>query len=378
MPFGIYVHYPYCSQICPYCDFSIERSNHQRHHSYTSALIEEFDRRMPDFVGFGDISSLYFGGGTPSLWPVEQLSRFVSHLTNRFPSLTQAEVTLEVNPEDVSPDYFIALQDMGVNRISIGVQSFDDSVLERLGRVHRENDILACIDTLRRTGFDNWSVDLVHGLDGQSMISSLIDVQRVVELGAPHVSIYQITVEQGTAFGGRTQQGEQLVTGEGNLIAIYKAITAKLVDLGLENYEISNAAKPGHQSQHNLGYWLGRPYMGLGAGAHGFYPSQNEAIRYANLSGAEPYLAALRNSGAAEGIEQIRERLGEGALAEDLLLTGLRLKDGLMPNQYMRQQFTEQVDRLCAEGLMSQDFDRWFATERGRLILDHVIHQILV
>ena len=378
MPFGIYVHYPYCSQICPYCDFSIERANSERYLSYTSALIEEFERRVSDFGGFGDINSVYFGGGTPSIWPAAELSVFVAHLRSRFPSITEAEVTIEVNPEDVSLDYFLALQDMGVNRISIGVQSLDDRVLERLGRVHRENDVLVCIDMLRRTGFQNWTVDLVHGLAGQSMISSLLDVKRVVDLGAPHVSIYQITVESGTAFDSRTQRGEQLVAGEGDLIAIYKAITSKLIDSGFEHYEISNAAKPGHESQHNLGYWLGLPYMGLGAGAHGFYPLQNEAVRYANISGAESYVAALQISESCEGIEHFRERLSEGEFAEDLLLTGLRLKDGLTPNRYMRQKFTEQVDRLCVEGLMSKDRDRWSVTQRGRLILDHVIHRILL
>lgn len=377
MTFGLYVHYPYCQSICPYCDFSVEANRTPQNEAYTRALSREMRLRAERFVDFGELTTIYIGGGTPSLWPTDLLERWLKDIKNYFTVSADAEVTLELNPEDVSLDTLKAIRGVGVNRLSIGAQSLDDDVLRRLGRAHRCDDVIRCIEWTQTAGFTNWNVDLMHGLVGQSLVGVLLDVRRTLDLGTPHLSTYQLTVEPGTRFGQRESRGETLNVDEGLLVAMYQGIVNLNEASGRIQYEVSTAAEPGFESQHNLGYWMGRPYLALGAGAHGFYPKPEGAHRYANHAGARDYIHAVGKATSWGGLPTEMTLETPRECIEEQLMTGLRLRRGIEPTGEMKRLYGLEVKALVKEQLMCSEGERWRASAKGRLLLDFVIERIL-
>jgi oxygen-independent coproporphyrinogen III oxidase len=377
MTFGLYVHYPYCQRVCPYCDFCVASNRAPQNEAYTEALSREMQVRAGRFADFGELTTVYIGGGTPSLWPVDLLERWLNKVRTHFQLSKDVEVTLELNPEDANLDHLKAIRDMGVNRLSIGAQSLDDDVLRRLGRSHRKNDVIRCVELVRTAGFTNWNVDLIHGLVGQSLASVLLDVRRILDLDTPHLSTYQLTVEPGTPFGQREERGETLNVDEGLLVAMYQAIINLNETNGRIQYEISNAASPGFESRHNLGYWMGRPYLALGTGAHGFCPKVEGAERYANHAGVRNYITSV--SRANDWLDLPCEMTQQTAdeCIEDQLMTGLRLQCGIEPTRKMEDCYGQTVQILVNEGLMTAEAGRWSASKKGRMVLDFVIERIL-
>lgn len=372
--FGVYVHYPYCARHCPYCDFNVAVARQIPHADYRDAVLAELAARAPDFDGRRPAISLYFGGGTPGMWPAAHIGAVIDAVDARFGLASEAEITVECNPEDVDRATMTALRARGVNRISLGVQSFDDALLTFLGRLHTGDDARHAVDTVRAAGIEGLSIDLMHGAADQTMDGLLADVEAACALAPPHVSTYQLTVEPRTAFGARAARGESLLVDEERLLTMYRAVRSTLAAHGIEPYEISNAARPGREAVHNNLYWTGGEYLALGAGAHGFRRVGDGAERWQNTRHPKRYMrSALAGSPGDEG----RETLDAEEVLEDRVMCGLRLDRGLTVDDVLRQRFGAAARRLAGAGLLEGLPTRWRATERGRVILDRVVLELI-
>lgn len=374
MAFGVYVHYPWCARHCPYCDFTVAVSRVVPHAEYRAAVIAELAARADDFAGRPPAVSLYFGGGTPGMWPAGHIGAVIEAVDARLGLAAGAEITVECNPEDVTVEMARALRAAGANRISLGVQSFDDALLRRLGRAHTGDGARAAVDALRRAGLEDVNVDLMHGERAQSLAAALADVQAAVALAPTHVSTYQLTIEEKTAFGARARRGEALLVDDGRLLAMYGAIRAALRDGGIEPYEISNAARPGREAVHNTLYWTDGEYLGLGAGAHGFVHRGAGGARWENARHAGRYMRAALDDAPAEAS---REAISPDDRLDDRVMCGLRLDRGLPVDAALEARFGATARRLAGEGLLTGLPDRWRVTERGRAILDRVVLELL-
>lgn len=371
---GVYVHYPYCARHCPYCDFNVAVTRAIPHDAYRDAVIAELAVRARDYPGRAPAVSLYFGGGTPGLWPAGHIGAVVEAVDRRLGLAAGAEVTVECNPEDVTAATGPDLRAAGVNRISLGVQSFDDALLRRLGRMHTGDGARRAVEALRAGGVEDVNVDLMHGEVGQSMAGVLADVHAAVALAPTHVSTYQLTIEAKTAFGARARRGEALLVDDERLEAMYGAVRAALRGGGLEPYEISNAARPGFEARHNSLYWTDGEYLALGAGAHGYMHRGEGAERWSNVRSAKGYMAAALAGAPAE---ESREAIDADGRLEDRVLCGLRLDRGLAVDAALDRRFGASARRLADQGLLDGLPRRWRATDRGRAILDRVVLELV-
>jgi oxygen-independent coproporphyrinogen-3 oxidase len=297
------------------------------HVAYADAVLGELERRAPELAG-RPIASVFFGGGTPSLWEPRELGRVLAAIRRAFrddasrEASGEVEVTVECNPTSFDRERAQALLDAGVNRVSIGVQSLDERRLAFLGRLHDVDGGLRALENALAAGVPRVSADLMFGVAGQSSEDAVREVTRVASLGPTHVSAYALTIEPGTEFGALARKGKLPLAGDDSVADSLLAIGEALALLGFEHYEISNYAKAGQYSVHNLGYWTGRDYLGLGCGAWGTLTLDGRRDRYRNTPSPERYLS----QGA---VESVRERIdAEMALRERLML-GLRLRDGL-------------------------------------------------
>ncbi len=370
MPFGVYVHYPYCARHCPYCDFTVAVTREIPHKAYRDAVLAELAARAGSFAGRPPAISLYFGGGTPGLWPAENIAAIIEAVDGRLGLAPGAEITVECNPEDVTAATAPALRAAGVNRISLGVQSFDDALLGRLGRKHTGDGARRAVARLRAGGLEDINIDLMHGERRQPLAAVLADVHAAVELAPTHVSTYQLTIEEKTAFGARARRGERLLVEDDVLTAMYGAVRAALSDGGIEPYEVSNAARPGHEARHNSLYWTDGEYLALGAGAHGYMHRGDGAERWENLRHAGRYMQAAL---AGRPGETFRDLLDAAERLEDRVLCGLRLDRGIAVDPALEARFGDRARRLAEQGLLGGLPRRWRATARGRAILDRVI-----
>jgi oxygen-independent coproporphyrinogen-3 oxidase len=338
-PFGVYVHYPYCSHRCPYCDFAVSTAPALQGR-YTDALLAELRRRAPAFDGLA-ARSVYVGGGTPSLWDPAEVARLLAALRARFALPAGAEVTIEANPESTDRERLLAWRAAGVNRISIGVQSFDAGVLAKLGRRHgpalAERAVREALDV-----FANVSVDLIYGARRSTIAGAAADAARLAGLGVPHVSAYALTLDadvlaEEVPLARLRREGRLPLPPDDEVLLQARAIRTALRRAGLRRYEVSNFARPGFESAHNRLYWAGASYLGLGAGAYGFMrregPTSTPAstqipagLRYGNLRDPAAYLAAL-DAGRLPTAEE--DRLGPRELAEEAVLLGLRTREGI-------------------------------------------------
>jgi putative oxygen-independent coproporphyrinogen III oxidase len=370
MTFGIYVHYPYCTRRCPYCDFNVAVVPTIPHRAYRDAVVSELGARAPAFAGRPAPVSVYFGGGTPGLWPAEHIGGVIEAVAGRLGLTHDAEITVECNPEDVTVAGLRALREVGVNRVSLGIQSFDAAVLEGLGRAHGAAQNREAVDAAHRAGFERFSVDLIHGLAGQTVDSALVDVDLACTLGAPHISTYQLTIEPQTAFGRRARRGEVMLVDEDRLLALFEAVRARLRSGGVEPYEVSNAARPGFEAVHNSLYWTGGEYLALGAGAHGFRREGPGGTRWENERNAEWYMRAAL---AGHPAERVRETIDAGTWLEEKLLTGLRLDRGVTLAPELRRRFGTAARHRIAAGFLEEVDGRWRMTDKGRPVLDRVV-----
>jgi len=333
---GVYVHFPWCLKKCPYCDFlsvAAERPS-LPHRAYADSVIAELERRASS-LGDARLVSIFFGGGTPSLWEPSELGRVLARIRALLPvHAPDLEITVECNPTSFDVERGRALQAVGVNRVSIGVQGLDAERLKFLGRLHDVPSGLEAVHAALESGMPRVSADFIFGVSGQAADAAAREAQIMSELGTTHLSAYALTIEPGTQFGALARKGKLPLLDEAAVADSFLAVEATLEGAGFEHYEISNYARPGARSRHNVGYWVGRSYLGLGCGAWGTLESGGQRYRYRNTPAPERYLAASASYATAElstvgPLVASHEIISpETALAERIML-GLRLADGI-------------------------------------------------
>jgi oxygen-independent coproporphyrinogen-3 oxidase len=372
--FGIYLHCPYCRTKCPYCDFNVAIHREDRIAPFVAALRAEIARyaALP-WAGRIPASSLFFGGGTPSLLPPEAVASVLSDARHGLGLAPDAEVTLEANPEGLDADRLRAFRAAGVTRLSLGIQSLDDAVLRRLGRTHSAMDAAAAYRAARAAGFDDVSVDLLYASPDQDLATWIQTLETALAWGPDHLSAYALTLEPATPFGRRPPAG---LPDEDLQVAQFDALVERAARAGLERYEVSNFARPGRRSRHNLGYWHRRDYLGLGPGAHGGLG----AVRYWTRRSEPRWRAAVL--GGEWGIESW-ERLSERQIAGERLVLGLRLADGV-PLEWLERHLAPAqdpgapvVDRYVEAGLMAVRAGRVALTDRGVLLSDTIFAELI-
>ena len=352
---------------CPYCDFnSHENAGGLPEREYVEALMRDLEELLPDTWG-RRTSSIFIGGGTPSLFSPDAIDRLLSGVRARLALEPDAEVTLEANPGTVEAGRFKGFRATGVNRISIGVQSFDDRMLAALGRIHDAAEARRAIETALAS-FDNVNIDLMYGLPGQSAAMARADLEQALSLGTPHLSAYQLTIEPNTAFYSRPP-----ALPEHDLCADMQLAAEDLLSAaGFQHYETSAFAKPGRRCRHNLNYWQFGDYLGIGAGAHGKVSFADRITRHSRIKQPRDYLAA-----ASSLVEQ--REIAVADVPFEFMLNALRLTDGFSP-----QLFTErtglplgvvqnELEKAENEGLLERDWKRIAPSARGRLFLNELL-----
>ena len=323
-PLGVYVHFPFCSVRCPYCDFAVDTRAEIPHDAYADAVIAELGARAGWFAGAGPLVSIYFGGGTPGLWRPDALGRVLDAARAAFggPSAGALEITVEVNPGEAGEEHLAALRARGVNRLSIGVQALDDDLLAGLGRNHRAAAGPDCVRAARAAGFDNVSVDLMFGIPGQTRDGWRRTLDATLALGPKHVSAYALTVERGTAFGALDRKGRLARPDDDAVAAMLEDARAAFAAGGLAPYEVSSYARDGRRSRHNQLYWALAPYLGLGASAASFRPlDDGTGWRFSNPRAADVYLRG--------DPPRHLERRSAADLDNEAVWLGLRRADGI-------------------------------------------------
>ena len=371
-PTSAYVHIPFCTQICYYCDFSKVFIKNQPVDSYLEHLLEEF--RSYDIQ---KLRTLYIGGGTPTALSAPQLEVLLKGLTKNLDLSALEELTIEANPGDLDADKIAVLKNSAVNRVSLGVQTFDDKMLKKIGRSHLEKDIYENIDRLKLAGFDNISIDLIYALPGQTMEQVKENVAKAIELDIPHMSLYSLILENHTVFMNRMRRGKLPLPKEELEAEMFEYIIAELERAGFEHYEISNFSKPSFESRHNLMYWDNAEYYGIGAGASGYV----NGIRYKNHGPIRHYISAVE-----EGNARItEEHLSQKERMEEEMFLGLRKKSGVSMVRFEEKfgrsfdgLYGEIVRELVQQGLMQIENDRVRMTKRGLFLGDTVAERFIL
>ena len=375
-PFGVYVHWPFCLAKCPYCDFN----SHVRHggvdqERYRGAYLAElahFAERAPGRT----VSSIFFGGGTPSLMQPRTVEAILDAIAGHWEIDANVEITLEANPTSVEAERFAGYRAAGVNRVSLGVQALDDASLKALGRMHTADEALAALAIAKRN-YDRVSFDLIYAREAQTLAAWRAELTRALGHEADHFSLYQLTIEPDTAFAARHAAGTLRVPN-GTLARELFLLTQELCeDAGLPAYEVSNHARPGSESRHNLLYWRGHDYAGIGPGAHARITSDRKKRALSTLRSPEGWLASVDAQG--HGIES-NESLSASECADEYLLMALRLSEGVDLDRHAeiggRHIAEARIASLEARGLVRRDRKRIAATRAGRLVLDRVILEL--
>lgn len=331
----VYVHFPWCLEKCPYCDFVSYKTTRESidQVGYTDAVIAELHRRFADCTNeeqSSKLESVFFGGGTPSLWDPPQIQRLLTSLLACFPGSKDVEITAECNPSSLDRERAEALRDAGVNRLSIGVQSLDNERLRFLGRLHDAQGALQAIRGALASGIERISADLIYAVADQRPEEAVREAITLREEGLLHLSAYSLTIEAGTRFGELARRGRLPLADDGAMVETFYAIHEALGARGLEHYEVSNYAAPGHASRHNIGYWRGRRYLGLGCAAVGTVTTSRGVFRYRNQPLPERYVAAVPQAASLEpgGIAESVEPLDGETLLRERIMLGLRLAGG--------------------------------------------------
>jgi oxygen-independent coproporphyrinogen-3 oxidase len=363
-PFGVYVHFPFCAHRCPYCDFAVSTERPPGEGRYLAAVLAELALRAPAFDGLR-AASLYVGGGTPSLWDAAEVAALVAALRSRLGLPADAEVTIEANPESLDATRLSAWRDAGVNRVSIGVQSFDPLVLRKLGRRHTAEEAELAV-RLAAAAIEDVSVDLIYGGRHSTVETARADAARAASLGATHVSAYALTLDaevlaEEVPFARLARAGRLAFPGEEESIAQARAIRGALRRAGLRRYEVSNFARPGFASVHNGLYWAGASYLGLGAGAVGCRRGPEGGVREANHRAWQTWAAEIE-AGRLPTAEE--DRFDATADVNERLMLGLRTVDGIPLAPFDAAQRAE-VDALLARRLAVVRAGRLVLTSRG-------------
>ena len=376
--FGLYIHWPFCTSKCPYCDFNSHVSSGIDQARWTRAYLTEIDRLAGE-TRDRRLSTVFFGGGTPSLMHAETVDAILSRIRASWVVANDLEVTLEANPGSVEAGRFREFRDAGVDRVSVGVQALDDDDLRRLGRRHSVAEALAAVD-IARTTFDRVSFDLIYARQHQTLAAWTAELATALSLGPDHLSLYQLTIEPGTAFGDRHARGGLTGLPDEDLGAdMFEATQTLATAAGLPAYEVSNHARPGQECRHNLIYWTGGDWGGIGPGAHGRLTLDGD--RWATVSPAYPaiWLEQVEATGSGEAP---RQKLTPGDRLCELLLGGLRTLDGVPRGRIERMAggpaVLSRARSLVDSGHLAPDPERLRTTDRGRIVLNAVTRDLLV
>ncbi len=371
---AVYIHWPYCVRICPYCDFNVYKGREDK--DLSDAILQDLTAWRA-WSGARDITSVHFGGGTPSLMPAADITRILSRIDDLWGLSGAAEIGLEANPSGMSLNSLNDLSVAGINRLSLGVQTFDDDALAMLGRDHDAATAKSVLANINRV-FDNFSLDLIFGFAGQTMTGLQDDIQTALSFDPAHISAYQLTVELGTAFARAQARGEEKAVSDEQSADFYDYIETVLTKAGYAHYEVSNYAKPGKASRHNLAYWRGLDYLGIGPGAHGRLTVDGE--RFATIAALRPADYADAVATRDIGISEKTLLSGDDRAAEYVLM-GLRIEDGISRSRFRsfagRPVPPSAIEELTALGLISHEGDIIKATRKGRLVLNKVTEVLL-
>ena len=385
----LYLHIPFCIRKCSYCDFLSFAADESLKERYAGQLIEEIHAKSAAFAD-REISTLFIGGGTPSILKAESLAEIMAAVRADFALAADCEATIEANPGTLTADWLETCRAAGLNRLSLGLQSADDGELRTLGRIHTWEQFLASYGMVRRAGFENVNVDLMSALPGQSLASWERSLREVTALEPEHISAYSLIVEEGTPFCERySGAGAKLLPDEDTERAMYRAAKEILGRAGFERYEISNYAKPGRACRHNIGYWTGEEYLGLGLGASSYV----DGWRFSNTGDMERYLAAGRaemcgnrdGGGHKAAFYESVTRTTEQSRMEEFMFLGLRMVRGVPEDEFARR-FGKTMDEVYGPvlrqmeelGLMEKDGAFWRLTERGIDVSNGVMAEFLL
>jgi len=372
---GIYLHIPYCKKICPYCDF------------YKSAYLGNKDvliRNMlkeinlqKGFLHDEKVESIYFGGGTPSLVDPIIIGEFIEQIYSNFSIKPSPEITIEGNPEDLSAPYLKSLKNTGVNRLSIGCQSFNDKILKFLGRRHNARQSYEAVLLARENGFENVNLDLIYGIPGQKLKEWIEDLEKAFQLETFHLSAYHLTFEEKTIFYKKLKSGEIKEVKENLSNDLFQVLVKHAEQKGFIHYEISNFAKPGHLSLHNTNYWKQKIYLGIGPSAH----SYNGDMRQWNVSNNKKYNESLE----INKIPYKREFLNKRQKYNEYIMTSLRTIWGI-DIEYLENQYSKEIKDYCLNiakkflqyGLIKEEQKKLILTEPGKFISDNIISEMMM
>lgn len=372
--FSLYIHVPFCATRCVYCDF-FSNTDTRYKEPYLRAIEKEMELRG-EYIDDDTLETIYLGGGTPSRLSGNDLERIFNAISRRFSITEGAEITLEANPDDIRPDYLSALRDLPINRISMGIQSFQPEDLRLLNRRHDREQAIRAVELCQAHGFTNLSIDLIYGLPGQTPEAWEENLRQAIRLGTPHLSAYHLTYEEGTALYKRLQAGQVEPVDEEVSVTLFHILTERMAEAGFQHYEISNFARPGFHARHNSAYWTGKPYLGLGPSAH----SYNRTSREWNVASLPLYLRGIESGQPATE----RETLDLSTRYNDFIITGLRTMWGISLDK-LRTEFGEALLAYCQKqarpyiqrGLLRQENDRLALSQAGILLSDGIMSELM-
>ena len=356
MAHAVYIHIPFCTNKCHYCDFNSYAVKGQPVEEYLKALDLEMEKTTAE-IPPERIKTIFIGGGTPTVLTPKEMEALFTSIHKYFPRWEEnIEFTMEANPGTVETDKLKVMKDFGVNRISMGVQAFQNELLAYIGRIHREEEVYRSIENARKTGFENLSIDLMLGLPHQTLDMLEESLRKAFQLDLPHFSVYSLKVEENTLFHILHEKGRLSLPSDELELSMYLKTIEEMRSHGYQQYEISNFAKQGYESKHNIIYWKNEDYYGLGAGAHGYI----QRIRHENIKGIQPYIDRLLKENRLPRWNQFEVSLEEKK--EDMLMLGLRMLEGVSFTDYqnifqekMTDQFGGQIKQLVQAGLLIED-----------------------
>lgn len=372
---GLYIHIPFCESKCIYCDFYSMANNNHLIDKYIDALLVEAAQRKNE-LNSETITTVYLGGGTPSLLSITQLSKLVNGLKKMFDFSDVEEFTIEVNPDDVTADYIQQAKSLGINRVSMGVQSFSDEDLRFINRRHTAKQTTDAIHIIKNAGIDNISIDLIYGIPGQNIEIWKNNVDTAISLSVQHISAYTLMYEEGTRLSVMRSLGKITEVDDDVVAAMYDYLVAQLKSNGYTHYEISNFALPGFHSRHNSSYWNLTPYLGLGVAAHSF----DGTVRRFNPSNLKKYLDALGEGNLCVEVEKITK----AEKYDEYVMLRLRTADGIDADELMHrfdeeyyQFFIEKTKPLVSEGSLINENGRYYIPENHIMISDNITCDLL-
>jgi len=365
---GLYIHIPFCKQACYYCDFHFSTNL-----SYQSQMISSITNEIEwqkAYLNHEIIDSIYFGGGTPSILEITEMKKLLKTIESHYEISAKPEITLEANPDDLSMEKLREIKAIGINRLSIGIQSFNDKTLHFLHRAHNSTEAINCIKRARESGFDNLSIDLIFSIPGQSIADLANDISRAINLHPEHISVYSLTIEGKTVFGNWQKKGKFIQLSDEESAKQFDLIISRLEENSFEQYEISNFCRDKKYAQHNTSYWKNVNYLGVGPGAHSF----NGKSRQFNISNNHTYMKSIQERKIPFEVEVLNVQ----SLANEYLLTSLRTKWGcdlekLQTEYKYSLEKNQKMNQWIEEQFIYKDKNMLYLTKKGKFLADEII-----